>query len=127
MRGWQVSAIRLNVQVGQPAQARSVLPPLMQYKLPAQAVSALATLGQSLEDSPRNAALKAAIEKLVSRHQKDPSCPLAHTSESPLRTHPESFQHPLLPDLPRIRMRRGFQCVEGDDFIGIRLRQQSTQ
>jgi len=73
MRGWQVSAIRLKVQVGQPAQARSVLPPLMQKKLPAQAVSALATLGQSLEDSPRNAALKAAIEKLVSRHQKDPS------------------------------------------------------
>lgn len=69
MKGWQVSAIRLKVQVGQAAKAHSALPPSMRKTLPAQAASALATLGESLEDSPRNAALKAAIEKLANRHR----------------------------------------------------------
>lgn len=65
-RGWQVNAIRLKVQIGKIAEK------LIEKKkpaLPAKAVSALATLGQSLEDSPRNQALKAAISAMVKRHR----------------------------------------------------------
>ena len=72
MRGWQVSSIRLKVQVARPTQTSPLLPASMQKTLPPRAVSALATLEQALEDSPRNAALKAAIDRLVKRHQDDP-------------------------------------------------------
>lgn len=64
--GWQVSAIRLKVQVGN--NLSKPLPP-KQLSLPTQAVSALATLNTVLEDSPRNAALRAAIDMLISRHR----------------------------------------------------------
>lgn len=65
-RGWQVSAIRLKVQVASPVEKH--VPP-KQAILPPNAVSALANLGSTLEDSPRNAALKAAIDALVKRHR----------------------------------------------------------
>lgn len=67
-QGWQLAAIRLKIQV------RANLPPppapVKQLRLPQQAVSALASLGGTLEDSPRNAALRSAIATLVERHRK---------------------------------------------------------
>ena len=67
-QGWQLAAIRLKIQV-----AANVLPtpaPVKQLRLPQEAVSALANLGGTLEDSPRNAALRSAIATLVGRHRK---------------------------------------------------------
>ena len=65
-RGWKISLIRLKVQVGntfeKPMAAK-------QLQLPMQAVSALALLNNTLEESPRNAALKAAIDAMISRHR----------------------------------------------------------
>jgi hypothetical protein len=65
-RGWQVSAIRLRVQVGKNIEKTI---PVKQLKFPDQAISALSSLGTTLEESPRNAALKAAISALVQRHR----------------------------------------------------------
>lgn len=65
-RGWQVDAIRLKVQ------ARNIvenIKPLKQLVLPVQALSALTTLKDALEDEPRNAALKAALESMLKRHR----------------------------------------------------------
>jgi hypothetical protein len=66
-QGWQIGTIRLKVQVGgnEPRPA-----PVRQLHLPQQAVAALADLGGALEDSPRNAALRAAIAAMVNRHRK---------------------------------------------------------
>lgn len=66
-QGWQLSTIRLKIQV------RANLPtpaPVKQLQLPLQAVSALASLGGTLEDSPRNAALRSAIAAMVERHRR---------------------------------------------------------
>lgn len=65
-RGWQVSAIRLKVQVSNLAEKAIYS---KQLQLPTQAVSALATLNSALEDSPRNATLRAAIDVMISRHR----------------------------------------------------------
>lgn len=66
-KGWQVNAIRLKVQVIRPLEK----PPAMKrLVLPERAVSALDTLGSELEDSPRNAALRAAIAAMVQRHRR---------------------------------------------------------
>ena len=64
-RGWQVSAIRLKVQV-----SASLIkePVIKQAVLPIRAVSALADLGDTLEKTKRNEGLVAAIEALVLRH-----------------------------------------------------------
>jgi hypothetical protein len=64
-RGWQVSLIRLKVQVGNNTEKRIIH---KQIQLPTQAVSALASLQNDLEESPRNAALKAAIDSMIKRH-----------------------------------------------------------
>lgn len=66
--GWQVSAIRLKVQAGRPPE-KPVAP--KQLILSAAALPALAALEEQLEDSPRNAALKAALAAMVRRHQED--------------------------------------------------------
>ena len=65
-RGWQVSAIRLKVQVSNVAEKVIYS---KQLQLPTQAVSALATLNNALEDSPRNATLRAAIDVMIKRHR----------------------------------------------------------
>jgi hypothetical protein len=66
-QGWQLSAIRLKIQVG----ARLPPPaPARQLRLPQEAVSAMDSLNGALEDSPRNAALRSAIAALVERHRK---------------------------------------------------------
>lgn len=64
--GWQVSAIRLKVQVSNKLEKVNVSKSLT---LPLQAISALTTLEDELEETPRNAALKKAISVLVQRHQ----------------------------------------------------------
>mgnify|MGYP001551737021 CR=1 FL=1 len=66
-RGWQVNAIRLKVQVTKIVE-NSIKP--KQLMLPKQAVSALAELGNKLENSPRNDALKAALSAMVRRHRE---------------------------------------------------------
>lgn len=64
-RGWQVSAIRLKVQVGKiPAKSKTSVKP----ELPAKAVSAFAELDAALDDSPRNRTLKAAVAMMVKHH-----------------------------------------------------------
>jgi hypothetical protein len=67
-QGWQLSAIRLKIQVG--ANLPPAPAPARQLRLPQQAVSALASLGGTLEDSPRNAALRSAITALLERRRK---------------------------------------------------------
>jgi hypothetical protein len=62
--GWQVNSIRLKVQVAQQiAKPIRIAPPV----LPPSASSAFALLDAALNDEPRNQALKAAIEMLVTR------------------------------------------------------------
>jgi hypothetical protein len=64
-RGWQVNAIRLKVQV-----AKTLIKSTAsrQLELPKQALSAFAELGAALEDSPRNKALKTALESMMQHH-----------------------------------------------------------
>jgi hypothetical protein len=66
-RGWQVSAIRIKVQVSKFSE--KVSPP-KQVVLSAQGLSALAMLNESLENSPHNQALKAALSNMLKRHAK---------------------------------------------------------
>ncbi|WP_326860516.1 DciA family protein [Noviherbaspirillum sp.] len=66
-KGWQVNAIRLKVQVFRPQEKPAAEKRLV---LPTRAVSALDTLNNELEDSPRNAALRAAIAAMVKRHRQ---------------------------------------------------------
>jgi len=66
-RGWQVSAIRIKVQVGKIVEKKS-LP--KQLTLPAQALSALDSLNSALEDSAQNQALKNALTAMLERHRK---------------------------------------------------------
>lgn len=65
--GWQVNAVRLKVQAGRPAEKP---PAAKQLKLSPHALPALAALDSQLENSPRNAALKAAIEAMMRRHRQ---------------------------------------------------------
>lgn len=65
-RGWQVNAIRLKVQAAQYIE-KVAMP--KQATLSSGAVNAFATLANSLEDSPRNTALIAAIAAMVQRHR----------------------------------------------------------
>lgn len=67
-RGWQVNAIRLKVQVRKIVERTR---PSKQLVLPSKALSALVSLNDSLDDSPRNQALKAALEAMVKRHRAD--------------------------------------------------------
>ena len=65
-QGWQVNGIRLKVQV---AQGNPRPAPIVPPELPPIATSAFAALAASLADSPRNKALKAAIEAMVRRQR----------------------------------------------------------
>ena len=62
LQGWQVNAIRLKVQVAR-TNPRAIRP--APPDLPPIATSAFAALGAALPDSPRNQALKAAIDAMV--------------------------------------------------------------
>jgi hypothetical protein len=67
--GWQVNAVRLKVQATRPVAPQ---PPPRSLELSPTALPALAQLDDQLENSPRNAALKAAIETMLRRHRRPP-------------------------------------------------------
>lgn len=66
-RGWQVSAVKLKVQVRQTNRAtvRS-----KQIAMPTKAVSAFADLEETLEKKPHNDALREALRSLLQRHRR---------------------------------------------------------
>lgn len=66
--GWQVNTIRIKVQV-RPLEA----PPhqITPAELTPRAVNAFAQLDHMLEDSPRNQALKAALQSILLRNRSD--------------------------------------------------------
>lgn len=66
-RGWEVNAIRIKVQVGNSLE-KSVTS--KRLSLSDQAVSAFENLHQSLESTPRNADLLAALTSLLQRHHR---------------------------------------------------------
>jgi hypothetical protein len=65
-RGWKIIAIRLKVQVSQEIAKKETS---KQLRLPPHALSALASLENTLEDSVQNQNLKAALANLVRRHK----------------------------------------------------------
>lgn len=65
-QGWQVNAIRLKVQVGKTFEKSTIS---KQLALPGKALSAFAELENTLESSPRNAGLKAALHAMLMRHR----------------------------------------------------------
>lgn len=65
-RGWQVDSIRVKIKVTAPDATPT--PSHTERHLPGHALSALSDLEQQLESSPRNAALKAAIQAMIERH-----------------------------------------------------------
>ncbi|HYD80850.1 MAG TPA: DciA family protein [Paucimonas sp.] len=65
-RGWQVNAIRIKVQVSQPAEKP---PTFRQRSLSKQALASFSSLADALEDTPRNQALKMAIAAMVKARQ----------------------------------------------------------
>jgi hypothetical protein len=66
-RGWQVSAIRLKVQVSKiPAKSTTSTKPV----LPPVAVFAFEELAEALDDSPRNQALKRAVQTMARHHRR---------------------------------------------------------
>ncbi|WP_235953626.1 DciA family protein [Noviherbaspirillum galbum] len=66
-RGWQVNAIKIKVQVRKLTEKPR---PEKRLALPPQAISALAELRNSLEDSAQNKQLKSALEALLQRHRR---------------------------------------------------------
>lgn len=65
-RGWQVNSMRLKVQVTR-AMAQQVEHRVLE--LPPTAVDAFEELGESLPDTPQNAALVAAIKRLAAKRR----------------------------------------------------------
>ena len=65
-RGWQVSAIRIKVQVGNISENTTKT---KQLALPSAALSALEQLNAELDDSATNATLKAALATMLRRHR----------------------------------------------------------
>ena len=65
-RGWQVSSMRLKVQVTRAMPERVEMRTL---SLPPTAVDAFEELGESLPDTPQNAALVAAIKRLAAKRR----------------------------------------------------------
>lgn len=65
-RGWQISAIRLKLQPGNIYKKEA---PAKRLDLPPKAMSAWDELNTTLEDTPRNAALKSAIAAMLERHR----------------------------------------------------------
>lgn len=66
-RGWQVSAIKLKVQVRQSSR------PVVRQKqmpMPDRAVNAFAELEDALEKKPHNDALRQALQSLLQRHRE---------------------------------------------------------
>jgi hypothetical protein len=69
-RGWQINAIRIKVQVKKVVEK---ILPSKQLILSGPAVRAFGDLETSLDDTPQNDALRAALHRLVMRHQRKTS------------------------------------------------------
>lgn len=67
---WQINGIRIKVQVNHTLRK---LTPVKQFGLTPSAVSAFTNLAGSLEKSPRNEALKAALATMVKRYTDETS------------------------------------------------------
>ena len=65
-RGWQISAIRIKVQVRPAPQQKT---PVKQLKMPSGALHAFEELQQSMQETKQNHQLKAALGRLLARHQ----------------------------------------------------------
>lgn len=65
-RGWQINAIRIKVQVSKTIEKP---PAIKQLVLSDKAVMAFGELENTLEDTPQNAALRAALSRLVQHNQ----------------------------------------------------------
>jgi len=65
-RGWQVTGVKLKVQMMKPAEIK---PEMRVLELPPAAVSAFDALGETLEPSQQNAPLIAALQALVARRK----------------------------------------------------------
>ena len=65
-RGWQVNAIRIKVQVKKTVEKPTAVKQLL---LSDPAIRAFGELESALEDTPQNDALRAALHRLVMRHQ----------------------------------------------------------
>jgi hypothetical protein len=65
-RGWQVTGVKLKVQMMKPAEIK---PEMRVFRLPETAVSAFDALGEALEPSAQNAPLIAALQALVARRK----------------------------------------------------------
>lgn len=66
LRGWQINAIRIKVQVRKSIEKPS---PVKQLVFSSSAIHAFDALEQSLDDTPQNAELRAALHRLVQRNQ----------------------------------------------------------
>lgn len=66
-RGWQVSAIRLRVQV---SSQRPLPPPAKQLSMPSAAIQAFATLNDMLPPSSQSAMLREAVQAMLKRHKR---------------------------------------------------------
>ncbi|MDE2428325.1 MAG: DUF721 domain-containing protein [Burkholderiales bacterium] len=64
-RGWQINAIRIKVQVRRVVEKAA---PAKQIALPDKALQAFDTLENTLEDTPQNADLRAALARLLRHH-----------------------------------------------------------
>lgn len=65
-RGWQVQGVKLKVQMSKPAEIKEQMRAL---SLPEAAVTAFDQLGETLEDTPQNATLIAALRAMVARRR----------------------------------------------------------
>jgi hypothetical protein len=66
-RGWQVQGVKLKVQMTKPAEIRE---PMRELSLSAAAVTAFDELGDTLEQTPQNATLIAALKAMVAKRRQ---------------------------------------------------------
>jgi hypothetical protein len=74
-RGWQVAGVKLKVQMTKPAEIKEKMRAL---SLPEAAVTAFDALGDTLEDTPQNATLIAALRSMVARRRVPGRAMAAH-------------------------------------------------
>jgi hypothetical protein len=71
-KGWQVESVRIKIQVGRALAQQAQLEKKTGagWELPPTAVDAFDELGHTLEDSPQNAPLIAAIRRLAEKRKR---------------------------------------------------------
>ncbi|MGV7208621.1 DciA family protein [Oxalobacteraceae bacterium A2-2] len=66
-RGWQVESVKLRVQM---VKAAEIKPQMRALSLPDKAVEAFDELGNTLEETPQNSALIAAVKAMVAKRRQ---------------------------------------------------------